>query len=576
MNYVTDLGRVLVDRGEISADQLNQAMMEAQERGVQLTEALTDLKIVDADTLARHQAQVLGLKYVEELPVDKVAMELLEDMPVVFAKTNLVMPLWPGRGRKIEVGVVDPLNMATLDAVKLMLDRPVVPVVVPEHALLATINKVYDRKAAAQNALDHIDEEEIGNDQLEDIEKLDIIDASEDDAPIIRLVNAILGQAARERASDIHIEPFERHIAVRFRVDGVLHEVMQPPKRLASAITARIKVMADLDIAERRIPQDGRIKIKVAGKEIDIRLSTLPTSWGERLVMRLLDKTAVLKDLGHIGMGPRQLVLIEEQLTKSYGIILVTGPTGSGKTTTLYASLAKINSPTRNIITVEDPVEYQLGGIGQIQVNTKVGLTFASGLRAILRQDPDVVMIGEIRDRETAEIAVQASLTGHLVFSTLHTNDAAGAVTRLVDMGVEPFLIASSVVCMMAQRLVRRLCPHCKAQVVPTESELRQLGYTRERFMTETPGYVYQPVGCDQCLDSGYQGRTGIYEVLPVDDDIRPLIMDNVDSGTIKKVAIGKGMLTLRDDGTRKVMDGETSIAEVLRVTQDDMLNLED
>ncbi|MFN3197904.1 MAG: type II secretion system ATPase GspE [Bradymonadia bacterium] len=575
MNYITELGRALVDQGDISPDQLQQAMVEAQERGVQLTEALSDLKLVDGDVLARRQAEQLGLRYLEEINVDDVSMEYIDDMSATFAKSNLVLPLWKARGRKVYVGISDPLNMATLDAVRLMLDRPVIPVVVSEAVLLGTINKVYDRKAAAQNALDHIDDEEIGNDQLDEIDKLDIIDG-DDEAPIIRLVNAILGQAARERASDIHIEPFERHIAVRFRVDGVLHEVMQPPKRLASAITARIKVMADLDIAERRIPQDGRIKIKVAGKEIDIRLSTLPTSWGERLVMRLLDKTAVLKDLAHIGMGPRQLAIIEEQLVKSYGIILVTGPTGSGKTTSLYASLAKINSPTRNIITVEDPVEYQLGGIGQIQVNTKVGLTFASGLRAILRQDPDVVMIGEIRDGETAEIAVQASLTGHLVFSTLHTNDAAGAVTRLVDMGVEPFLIASSVVCMMAQRLVRRLCPHCKAPVVPSETELRQLGYDRERFMAETSGHVYQPVGCDQCLDSGYQGRTGIYEVLPVDDDIRPLIMDNVDSGTIKKVAIRKGMLTLRDDGARKVMDGDTSIAEVLRVTQDDMLNLDD
>jgi general secretion pathway protein E len=291
--------------------------------------------------------------------------------------------------------------------------------------------------------------------------------------------------------------------------------------------------------------------------------------------MRLLDKTAVLKDLDGVGMGAQVLVNMRELIQKSYGILLVTGPTGSGKTTTLYACLAKINSPTRNIITVEDPVEYQLPGIGQIQVHPKVGLTFAAGLRSILRQDPDVVMVGEIRDRETAEIAIQASLTGHLVFSTLHTNDAPSAVTRLVDMGVEPFLVASSVVGMLAQRLVRTLCPHCRKPVVPTEVELRQLGYTREKFLAETPGHVYAPQGCQECLDTGYMGRSGIYELLVVDDEIRQLIMENIDSNSIKKRAISKGMTTLRDDGARRIMTGDTSIAEILRVTQDDMLALE-
>jgi general secretion pathway protein E len=422
-----------------------------------------------------------------------------------------------------------------------------------------------------------IENEEIGiSDDIDDLENIDIIDA-DDEAPIIRLVNAILSQAVKARASDIHIEPFERHIAVRFRVDGGLREILQPQKRFHASISSRIKVMAGLDIAEKRIPQDGRIKIKVAGRDIDIRLSTVPTSHGERLVMRLLDKSAVLKDLGYIGMGAQVLDDMNQLITSSYGIILVTGPTGSGKTTTLYACLAKINAPTRNIITVEDPVEYQLTGIGQIQVHTKVGLTFAAGLRSILRQDPDVVMIGEIRDHETAEIAIQASLTGHLVFSTLHTNDSAGAVTRMVDMGVEPFLISSSVIGMMAQRLVRTLCEACRVPVVPTEVELEQLGLSRQAVAEQSPdGHVYAARGCEECLDSGYAGRTGIYELLRVDDDIRALIMANVDSNTIKKAAIkDKGMQTLRDDGARKVLAGETSIAEVLRVTQDDMLSLE-
>ncbi|MEZ4467522.1 MAG: ATPase, T2SS/T4P/T4SS family [bacterium] len=346
---------------------------------------------------------------------------------------------------------------------------------VPEQELIDAINKVFDRRAAAIDVLDEMDEEKVVNVDggIEELE-FDIID-TDDEAPIIRLVNAIMAQAVKERASDIHIEPFERYLAVRFRVDGVLNEIAQPSKRLHAAVSSRIKVMAGLDIAEKRIPQDGRIKLKVAGRDIDIRLSTLPTSFGERLVMRLLDKTAVLKDLGHIGMGAWVLDQMNEMITRAHGILLVTGPTGSGKTTTLYACLAKINSPVRNIITVEDPVEYQLPGIGQTQVNAKVGLTFAAGLRSILRQDPDVVMVGEIRDKETAEIAIQASLTGHLVFSTLHTNDAAGAVTRLVDMGVEPFLVASSVIGIMAQRLVRTLCKDCRQQVVPLESELSQV-----------------------------------------------------------------------------------------------------
>jgi len=471
--------------------------------------------------------------------------------------------------------VLDPLAVAGLDSLKLMLDEPIEPVVVPDAVLSDAINKVFDRRAGASQVMGEIHDEDIGigGENVQDID-VDIID-TDDEAPIIRLVNALLSQSVKERASDIHIEPFERHLAVRFRVDGVLYEIIQPPKRFAASITSRIKVMAGLDIAEKRIPQDGRIKIKVAGRDIDIRLSTVPTNFGERIVMRLLDKTAVLKDLDGVGMGAQVLVNMREMISKAYGIVLVTGPTGSGKTTTLYACLAKINSPTRNIITVEDPVEYQLPGIGQIQVHSKVGLTFSAGLRAILRQDPDVVMVGEIRDRETAEIAIQASLTGHLVFSTLHTNDAPSAVTRLVDMGVEPFLVASSVVGIMAQRLIRTLCPHCRKPVVPTETELRQLGFTREKFLADTPGHVYAPQGCQECLDTGFMGRTGIYELLVVDDEIRQLIMENIDSNTIKKRAIGKGMTTLRDDGARRVMMGDTSISEILRVTQDDMLALE-
>ncbi len=574
MNFEHRLVSALFDQG-LTDDQLERAREMAEERGVKLTDALVHLQMVDPLVLARITAEQLGVEFLESLEIDEIVVDLSADLPVSFAKGYKILPLWERDG-VIQVAVADPMDLGRLDALRMNFDRPLEPVAMPDGPLMDAINVIFDRRAAADQVMSDIADEQVISSE-EDIAQIDISDADADDeAPIIRLVNAILNQALKERASDIHIEPFERHIAVRFRVDGVLHEKLQPPKRFHASISSRLKVMAGLDIAEKRIPQDGRIKIKVSGKEIDIRLSTLPTSFGERIVMRLLDKTAVLKDLSTIGMAGDVLRDINNLILSSYGIILVTGPTGSGKTTSLYASLAKINSPVRNIITVEDPVEYQIGGIGQVQVNTKVGLTFAAGLRSILRQDPDVVMIGEIRDGETAEIAIQASLTGHLVFSTLHTNDAASAVTRLVDMGVEPYLVSSSVIGMMAQRLVRTLCDACKRPVVPTEAELEQLSLTREQLLQQTQGgHVFEAVGCQECLDNGYRGRTGIYELLVVDDDIRQLIMQNLPSSTIKKRAIKKGMRTLRDDGALKVMKGETSIAEVLRVTQDDLLDLE-
>ena len=564
----------LCDKGALPLDSIQEFNQPEQPMIEPPSKTLMSKKLITADQWLQATAEVLGLKYLEKIDLDKVDNAFTQDLKVSFAKESLLLPLWMERNRVL-IAIADPLNLDAFEALKYIIKHPLEPVVVPEQPLLDAINKVFDRRAAAAQVIDEIDEEQMaGEAKINDID-IDIIDA-DDEAPIIRLVNAILAQAIKERTSDIHIEPFEKYISVRFRVDGILTEIIQPPKRFHASISSRIKVMAGLDIAEKRIPQDGRIKLKVAGKEIDIRLSTLPTAFGERLVMRILDKTAVLKDLAHIGMGDQVLDNMNDIITRSYGIILVTGPTGSGKTTTLYASLAKINSPAHNIITVEDPVEYQLPGISQTQVNAKVGLTFSAGLRSILRQDPDVVMIGEIRDRETAEIAIQASLTGHLVFSTLHTNDSAGAVTRLVDMGVEPFLVASSLIGMMAQRLVRTLCKHCKQPVSPSDFELQQLGYTRERFLKECPsGIVFEPKGCPECLNNGYRGRTGIYELLIVDDEIRALIMQNVDSGRIKKKAIIRGMKTLRDDGTRKVLLGETSMAEILRVTQDDLLSFD-
>jgi general secretion pathway protein E len=402
-------------------------------------------------------------------------------------------------------------------------------------------------------------------------EPQDLLDSS-DEAPIIRLVNSLLFRAAKERASDIHIEPQEKDICVRFRVDGVLQEVIRPPKRFQNSIISRVKIMGGLNIAEKRLPQDGRIRVKLAGRDIDIRLSTTPTVYGERVVMRLLDKSTVLLDLVEIGMDKEQLRIMESLIHKSHGIILVTGPTGSGKTTTLYAALSKINRPDLNIMTIEDPVEYQLKGISQTPVNAKIELTFANGLRSFLRQDPDVIMVGEIRDLETAEIAIQASLTGHLVFSTVHTNDAAGAITRLVDMGVEPFLVASSLMGVLAQRLVRVLCKDCRMPYFPSPEELKEIGLTEKQVREVSGGMLYKPVGCDACNNTGYRGRSGIYEMMLIDDDIRQLILKNVDSGTIKKQAVSsKGMRDLMDDGALKVLKGVTSIAEVLSVTQEDL-----
>ncbi|HET9450914.1 MAG TPA: ATPase, T2SS/T4P/T4SS family, partial [Aggregicoccus sp.] len=347
---------------------------------------------------------------------------------------------------------------------------------------------------------------------------------------------------------------------------------IKPPKRYQNSIVSRVKVMGQLNIAEKRLPQDGRIRIKLAGRDIDIRLSTIPTAFGERIVMRLLDKSATLLDMAEVGMSAQTLASMESVIKRSHGIILVTGPTGSGKTTTLYGALSKINTVDLNILTVEDPVEYQLKGIGQMAINPKIGLTFAQGLRSFLRQDPDVIMVGEIRDKETAEIAIQASLTGHLVFSTVHTNDSPGAVTRLVDMGVEPFLVASSLTAVLAQRLVRRVCPDCRVQYTPTDEELKEIGLSK-KLMKERYGVeqIYKATGCASCNRNGYRGRTGIYEFLLVDDDIRQLVLKNVDASTIKKMAVSKGMLTLIDDGARKIALGETTIAEVLSITQEDI-----
>jgi len=429
-----------------------------------------------------------------------------------------------------------------------------------EQALAAAYQ--HDSSAATQLA------EDLGNLDLaalaDQVPETEDLMEQEDDAPIIRLINAILGEAIKEGASDIHLETFEKRLVVRFRVDGVLREVLEPKRELAALLVSRIKVMARLDIAEKRIPQDGRISLRVGGREVDIRVSTLPSANGERVVMRLLDKQAGRLSLRHLGMSDRDRALMEENVRKPHGIILVTGPTGSGKTTTLYASLVSLNDRSRNILTVEDPIEYHLEGIGQTQVNPKVDMTFARGLRAILRQDPDVVMVGEIRDRDTAEIAVQASLTGHLVLSTLHTNSAIGAITRLVDMGVEPFLLSSSLLGVLAQRLVRVLCPHCREPYTADDAECQMLGVD-----PANPPTLYHARGCAECHQHGYKGRTGIYELVIFDEPLRTMIHNGASEQEMGRHARTLGP-SIRDDGRRKVLEGSTTLEEVLRVTREE------
>jgi general secretion pathway protein E len=569
MGDTRKLGQILLEQLGFEEEKIDEALEIQQERGGRIGEILISMKLADESDIIHALSLQLDLPVVEEIDVSAVDAELVRRIPINFAKQQRVLPL-NQTADEVVLAVSDPLNTFALDDVRVLLGQPIRPVLAESQTIIDGINRLYDRSAGEAEALvDDLEETDLDTLAQELEEPEDLLDAS-DEAPIIRLVNSLLFQAVKERCSDIHIEPMERDIAVRFRRDGILYQILRTPKRFQSSITSRVKIMGGLNIAEKRLPQDGRIRIKIAGKDIDIRLSTVPTVHGERVVMRLLDKSAVLLDLNEIGFNESNLRTMNQLIHKSHGIILVTGPTGSGKTTTLYASLTKINTPEVNILTVEDPVEYQLPGIGQIHVNEKIDLSFANVLRSFLRQDPDIIMVGEIRDLQTAEIAIQASLTGHLVFSTVHTNDAAGAVTRLVDMGVEPFLVASSLVAILAQRLVRIVCPHCRQKVEPTEAEWAKLGLRDNG--TRRPEFVYKSNGCPKCFKTGYLGRTGIYELLVLEDDIRQLVLKNVDSSTIKRAAVSKGMLTLRDDGADKISRGFTSMEEVLRVTQEDVI----
>jgi len=559
------LGDILVQQFQIPIVTIDQALQVQQENGLRLGEQLLALGSIVDEQLAQALAIQSGLEYVPEPEIQPTAIELLELIPIGYAKEYRLIPL-EKKSQTISLAMVDPYDNRALNDLVTLTGCRIVPSVVTQRVLLETIHGGYEALAGeTQEAIEDIDQS--GDiDLAKGLEPADLIDAN-DEAPIIRFVNSMLTQAYKQRASDIHIEPFEHDLVIRYRIDGILYEVLRPPHRAQASIVSRLKIMANLNIAEKRLPQDGRIGIRIAGKEVDVRVSTLPTAFGERLVLRLLDKSGGPSSLSKVGIDNTVLPRFEAMIRKSHGIVLVTGPTGAGKTSTLYSALSKINSSEKNIITVEDPIEYQLAGVGQIQVNAKIDLTFAQWLRSILRQDPDIIMVGEIRDGDTAKISVQAALTGHLVFSTLHTNDAAGALARLVEMGVEPFLVSSALIGILAQRLVRTICPHCREAYQPDPALLRELA--GEELLPENATFQ-RGQGCAACQQLGYLGRTGIYELLEVGDQIRQLVTTNADASAIRQQALAGGMQTLRQAGLRKVLSGETTIEEVLRVTQEE------
>ncbi|MCB9667481.1 MAG: type II secretion system ATPase GspE [Myxococcales bacterium] len=574
------LSEILLRRGTVPAEQLTDAAATAERDRITLAQVLVNRRLLDEKQLLTAIAEELGMPVVEHIKTEEVPAELINAIPIAFARHHRLLPMYERDG-VVHVATAHPLELSALDDLRVLLGKPTLPVAALEDTIVDAINRVYERKdeTALAEAKDGKEEEELQ----------DLIDMT-DEAPVIRWVNNLFYHAVRDRVSDIHIEPSDHEVVVRYRIDGELYPVRTAHKGFLPSIVSRVKIEAGLNIAEKRLPQDGRITKKIAGKLVDVRVSTIPTSRGERIVMRLLDKEQVLLDLPELGFDREQLSLMESLIERPDGIILVTGPTGSGKTTTLYACLNKLNKPGINILTVEDPVEYELRGIGQMQIQPRIGLSFASGLRSFLRQDPDVIMVGEIRDHETAEIAIHASLTGHLVLSTLHTNDASGAVTRLAEMGVQPFHISSTLVAVLAQRLVRRLCLECRQLYHPGSEEVRALGINPDLVPTQTNPSIklgdsedpasmasrslssdatfYRPVGCEKCAGTGYRGRLGIYELLVVDEAIRREINSSSDSKTLHRVAVQRGMRSLREDGGRQVLAGWTSIEEVLAATQ--------
>ncbi len=581
------LSDILKDNFGISEEDISEVQKIKKEKGGAFGEILIRKNLITETQLLEALSIQYDIPFQPELQLGNLKSDFTRHVPIQFLKKYTMVPLersnhTPDSGNRLDqqdnpdkkedfhasdwiIAINNPASFQPLDDLIRILGLEDFKVVLStKNAILSVINISYDLSQDSAEQLVQ-DMEENGATIISEIEdRADLLDDTSD-APIIKLVNHIISQSVKARSSDIHIEPYQDSFKVRHRVDGILYDLLTPPKWIQPALISRIKIMAKMNIAEKRLPQDGRLDVKIGNQEIDVRISTIPTSFGERVVMRLLNKSGSFLRLPDIGLEPERLDLLKNLVKSPNGIILITGPTGSGKTTTLYAILSSINKPEINIITIEDPVEYQLKGISQIQVNPKIDLTFARGLRSIVRQDPDIILIGEVRDKETAEIAVQSALTGHLVFSTLHTNDSASAITRLVDIGIEPFLISSSVIAVAAQRLVRVLCSHCKKPYTPDGMALKSTGITPDHVKNTT---IYRASGCEKCFNTGYRGRIGIFEIMVMNGKLKNLILKTYDSNLIKKEALNHNMITLRQDGIQKVLDGITTIEEVLRVTQ--------
>jgi type IV pilus assembly protein PilB len=554
-------GEILLEMGLITPQQLEEALDEQKHSHLRIGEVLLQRGWIKGAELTKALARRLGVQFLdlEEMRVDPSAAGLITDKD---ARRYAAIPVAYVNDHTLLVAMVNPSNVFALDDLRIMTGYDIEAAIATEEDVFAQISKL---RRLDDNVAENVDERvatasEVTADEMRDIRE------QIDEAPIVKLVNSILAQAADDGASDVHFEPQAKEMIVRFRNDGVLHEIMSVPRRMQSGVLSRLKIMADLDIAERRVPQDGRIGLMVSGKPIDMRVASLPTVYGEKIVIRLLDRSNVMLRLEDLGFAEKSLARYKKSFTKPYGAILVTGPTGSGKSTTLYATLNILNSSEKNIITVEDPVEYRLAGINQVQANPKAGLNFSSALKSILRCDPDIIMIGEIRDKDTAQIAIESALTGHLVLSTLHTNDAPGALSRLTEMGIEPFLTASAVDCVLAQRLARKLCDNCRESFKPTQEMLRRNDFPQEAVDGWEEVTLYKPVGCNRCNGTGYKGRLGLYEVMLVTEAIERLTVERKSADEINRVAQAEGMKTLREDGIDKVLQGRTSIEEIARV----------
>ncbi|HOO55798.1 MAG TPA: ATPase, T2SS/T4P/T4SS family [bacterium] len=562
------IGELLIENGLITEDQLREALEIQRNSSELIGKIMNNLGFVTETDILKMLAVQLGVPFVDLARI-KIVPAIAKSLPPHVAQRHKVIPISKDK-RKIVLAMANPLNVFAIDEVKLSTGLEVVPVLADEESLLLAVHANYGVDESTARALESLHKigidsgniETLADDDEEDI-TMATVKQLDEDHPVVKLVNAIIVKAIEERASDIHVEPLRDELRVRYRVDGVLHEAMRPPKKIQSELIARFKVLSDLNIAEKRVPQDGRINLLVGGKEFDFRVSTYPTQNGEKIVLRILDKSSVLIGLNRLGFSTEVQKNFEDMIHSPVGMILVTGPTGSGKSTTLYSVLNQLNTVGVHILTVEDPVEYQLEGINQVQVNPKANVLFANTLRSFLRNDPDMIMVGEIRDKETAETAIQAALTGHLVLSTLHTNDAPSATTRLIDMGIEPFLVASALIGCLAQRLTRVLCPECKIPYKPSEAELRTLNIAPEEGKNLT---FYKPGGCDYCAGVGYRGRIGIYELMQIDDQFKDLIVKKVSAVKLRELALQTGMQTLQQDAVKKIIQGITSLEEAMRV----------